>query len=494
MKHLLTSQSIFHNRETLWLLAIFFGLRILSFFLMNHPIIQGILVFAIIMVLGIVYFKESHYGWYIILGELFLGGSGHFLEFFGLSIRTLLIFTFLFLWITHHAISNEFRFRLHIKHKIFYVFFPLAFFITLAVILGIYHGHGLHSVIQDAIPFSYFVLLLPFYHYFYKEKTQEHLVRLLFVFLLGSAIFALFTYILFSTGLSEVNASQYYTWFRDVAMGKITDMGNGFFRIVTPEHLLVVPSVLLISSLLMRKEKHNVLWYIFLSLALLVLVLDLSRTYMIALAVGMLVLKYKHTALRWLRVTVFSAGIFLGFFFLLNMVSSGLQSTGLELLGVRFASIGNPSLEESTYTRLALLEPIGKLISAHPLLGNGLGAHVSFFAPISYQHITTTQFDWGYLELVAELGAVGFLALLAILLLTLFELILKIQSLSGYHDFYVGLLAGLIAFLVMTVTSPALFHVFGIFYLTLVLVVAMKPTETFQRTLVVLYRVFNKVK
>ncbi len=493
MKHLLSKQSIFHDTETLWLLAGFFGLRILSYFLMGHTIIQAILVFLLIMLFGIVYFKETHYGWYIVLGELFLGGSGHFLEFFGLSIRTILIVTFLFLWIGHHITSRHYSFRLHIKHKIFYAFFPLAFFITIAVGVGLWNQHGLVQVIQDAIPFSYFILLLPFYHYFYKENTQEHLVRLLFVFLLGSAIFALFTYILFTTGAAEVNGSLYYTWFRDVAMGKITDMGNGFFRIVTPEHLLLVPGVLMISSLIMRNEKHNRMWYIFLTLALLVLVLDFSRTYMLALAVGFLILKYKHKAKNWFKVFTMSTVIFLGLFFSLNILSSGFTSTGLELLGVRIASIGNPAIETSAYTRMALLQPIGDLISKNPLLGNGLGASVSFITPNTYEYLTTTEFDWGYLELLAELGMLGFLSFLAILILALYELIIKVESLSDYHDFYVGLLAGLGSLLVMTVTSPALFHVFGIFYLTIVLVLAMKHIDIFERTLTVLYRVFNRL-
>jgi hypothetical protein len=347
------------------LLLGFFALRIASYFLQGQTLIQAILVFALVMIFGAVYFKESHYGWYIILGELFLGGSGHFLEFYGLSVRTILIFTFLFLWGLHHVTSKEFRFRLHIKNKIFYAFFPLAGFITLSVILGIYHGHGVHAVIQDAIPFSYFVLLLPFYHYFYKEHTQEYLVRLLLVFLIGSALFALFTYIIYAGHIGLIH-DAYYSWFRDVAMGKITDMGNGFFRIVVPEHLLVVPSVLMISSLLMRREKHNILWYVFLSLSILILVLDLSRTYMIALAIGMVVLKYKHHTLKWLQVTLLSAGIFIGLFVSINALSSGFQSSGLELLSTRFASIGNPTIETSTYTRLALLEPIGNLISLHP--------------------------------------------------------------------------------------------------------------------------------
>jgi O-antigen ligase len=494
MKQLLTTKSIFKNKQTAWLLVGFFALRILSYLLMNQPIIQAILVFGLIMAFGIIYFKETHYGWYIILGEMFLGGSGHFLEFFGLSIRTLLILTFMFLWILHHAFSKKYKWRLHIKHAIFYTFFPFIIFLILAAGIGIYNGNGFVQVVQDAIPFSYFILLLPFYHYFYKEHTQEYLVRLLFVFLLGSAIFALFTYILFTTGTAEVNISPYYTWFRDVAMGKITDMGNGFFRIVTPEHLLLVPGVLMISSLLMRNEKHNRYWYGFLALGMLILVFDFSRTYMLALAVGLLILKYKHKIKNWFRVSAMAMAIFLGLFFSINILSSGFTSTGLELLGVRIASLGNPAIETSAYTRMALLEPIGQLISKKPLIGNGLGASISFIVPDTYEYLTTTEFDWGYLELLAELGMLGFLSFLAILILTLYELMIKIESLSDYRDFYVGLLAGLVSLLVMTVTSPALFHVFGVFYLTIVLVLAMKPISIFERTLTLLYRVFNRLE
>ena len=494
MRHLLKKQSIFHDTETIWLLVGFFALRLLSFLLMDQPVIQAILVFGLLMIFGIVYFTETHYGWYILLGELFLGGSGHFLTFFGLSIRTLLIITFMFLWLVHHATSRHYKFRLHIKHKIFYTFFPFAFFITLAVGTGLFNGHALPNVIQDALPFSYFVLLLPFYHYFYKENIQEHLVRLLFVFMLGCAIFALFTYVLFVTSTAGVESSLYYTWFTDVAKGEITAMGNGFFRIVTPEHLLLVPGALMMASLLMRDEKHHKYWYGFLALALLTLVLDFSRTYFIALAVGFLILKYKHNVKNWLSVTAMSVGIFVGMFLLLNIFSSGFRSAGFELLGLRIASIGNPAIEVSAYTRMALLEPIGTLISEKPLFGSGLGASVSFIVPHTYEYLTTTEFHWGYLELLAELGTIGFISFLAIIILALYELMIKIESLSDYHDFYVGLLAGLGAFLVMTVTSPALFHVFGIFYLTIVLVMAMKHINVFERTLTILYRIFNKTE
>ncbi|EKD66917.1 MAG: hypothetical protein ACD_48C00677G0003 [uncultured bacterium] len=493
MNSVLTSQSIFLNKQTVWLLLLFFVLRIGSFFLFGHTIIQGILVFGIIMLFAVLYFLETHYGWYLLLGEFFLGGSGNFLEFFGLSIRTTLLVTFLFLWIVQHIVQKKRRFRLRIDHKIGYALLAFGAFILFAAGRGVYLGNGFTTVMRDVIPFTYFALLLPFYHYFYKPETQEYFVRLLFVFLLGSALFSLITFFIYSSGLGIIH-DTFYTWFRDVAMGKITDVGHGFFRIVTPEHLLVVPSILMISSLIMRDEKHHRNWYVFLTLGLLILVFELSRTYLLALFAGLVVLKYTHNVINWVKVSSMNLAIFLVLFISTSLLASGFSTTGIGLLGLRFAGIAQPILETSAYTRTALLQPIGQLILQHPILGNGLGSMITFLNPETYQFITTGQFDWGYFELVAEFGVLGVLSLLVLLMLVAYELIQKIARLSDYQDFYVGLLAGFIAILVMTVTSPVLFHVLGVFYFVLVLAFIIKPISVFDETLTLLYRIFNRKK
>jgi O-antigen ligase len=175
-------------------------------------------------------------------------------------------------------------------------------------------------------------------------------------------------------------------------------------------------------------------------------------------------------------------------------LASGGKSTGLELVGVRFGSILAPTAEISTYTRTALLDPIFMLIQQHPIVGSGLGATLTFYDPVRLQNIETGQFDWGYLELLAELGIFGLLSLLAIVGMILYELIIKIESLSDYHDFYVGVLSGVIALLVMTATSPVLFHVLGVFYLAITLTLAIKPISVFDRILTYIYRTFHQIK
>jgi len=489
----LTSSSIFHRAETVWLLGGFVFLRVISLALFEHPIIQAILAFAILLIFAALYFQNEDWAWMVLLGELFLGGAGHFLEIFGLSLRTLLVFTFAFLWTAHHIGVRGMTYGLRIKHNIFYAIIPLAVFITIGVALGIARGHGLQAVISDAVPFAYLGLLLPLYYHFHERNLQEFLTRLLLVLIIGSALFSLITFLIYSTGIGELQ-DFYYHWYRDVAMGKITDMGFGFFRIVVPEHLIMVPATLLIASLLMRDEMHHKLWRVFLGLSLFVLALNLSRTYMLALLVGFLVLKFRHSLKRWLTVSATAAIIFISLFVGTSLVASVGQTTGLELLGLRATSIVRPTQERSAVTRTHLLTPIFAHIRSNPILGTGLGESISFTDPYDYKPVTTRQFDWGYLELVAELGILGALSYLLLLFLATTELTAKIRQLNDYHDFYVGILAGLVSLMVMTVTSPALFHVLGILLLVFVLTITMKPITIYDSVILHLYRVFHKLK
>ncbi|MBT3948856.1 hypothetical protein HOF40_02095, partial [Candidatus Parcubacteria bacterium] len=72
MQNRLTASSIFLNWQTPALLGIFLGIRILSFYLAPHAILQAIIVFTMIFILGLTFFKNPDYAWMIIMGELLL--------------------------------------------------------------------------------------------------------------------------------------------------------------------------------------------------------------------------------------------------------------------------------------------------------------------------------------------------------------------------------------------------------------------------------------
>ena len=489
----LTQKSIFFSWQTGLLLGLFFVIRATSFFLQTHLIIQGVLVFLLLMLLGILYFKKPAYAWYLVLGELFLGAGGHFLELYGLSIRTIFICFFLFLWLMQNLGQSTLKEKMFSKNPLIYFLIIFFVFILFAVLNGVTNGHNFRLIFQDLIPFSLLFLIFPSNHLFADEKTKKYFIRLLFVFIIGNAIFSLITFALFSSGLNTIH-DAFYAWYRDVNIGKITDLFNGFFRIVEPEHLLLVPIILLLTSLLMRDEKHHKMWRVIRLLALIILCLNFSRSYFLALGAGLLILKYKHSFKKWLQECL-AVVILIGLIFIsVNFIASGGKTLGLELIGLRAESLVNPEIELSSNTRMMILPAINTLISTHPIIGTGLGATVTFFNENIYNNVITASFDWGYLEMWAELGIFGALALISLYLFAAGILIMKIKTIPDWHDFDVGLLAGITAFLAMNVTMPALYHVYGILFLVLILTLALKNTAIYEQTTKTLYQIFNRLK
>jgi len=489
----ITKESIFHHWQTPTMLLVFFSIRASSFFLTGHLITQSVLAFLIILLLGILYFKNPDWAFYLVIGEIFLGGGGHYLEFLGLSIRTLLIGTFLILWTLHTVSQGIIREHVHLEKHLSIFLIVFYFLLVISVINGLYHGHPMGVIIQDLMPFLYLPLIFPAFHLLSRESAQEYFTRLIIAFIIGSAIFSVFTFVLFSTGIAELQ-EPFYKWFRDVSLGKITNMGNNFFRIVLPEHLLMTPIVLIISSLLMRDEKHHKMWRILLFLSTMILVLNFSRVYLLALVAGLVILKYKHRWKRWLIVSATTLGLFFLIFASFSILASGGKSLGEELFGTRVASLATPDIEASSANRMMMLPSIFEIIKSAPILGVGLGASVTFLNTKTYELVTSRQFDWGYLEMMAELGTLRTLALLALIFFGAWKLMEKIKHAPDWHDFYVGLLGGIMAMLVTNLTSPALFHVFGIIFFVLILAIAIKPMDIFEKLITLLYRIFNRVK
>ncbi len=244
----------------------------------------------------------------------------------------------------------------------------------------------------------------------------------------------------------------------------------------------------------MKDEKHHKMWRILLILSIIILVLNLSRGYFLALGIGLLVLKYKHTWKQWVKESLYTILLIIVIFSSLHFIASAGQSFGLELFGVRLKSFAQPQIEISTNTRMMILPAVFNIIKQNPILGVGLGATVTFVNYSTYESLTTPHFDWGYLEMWVELGLIGSLMLIFLYGFVAYALIKKIKAIPGWRDFDVGLLAAIISLLVMNITIAALFHVFGILFLIFALTIATKYTAIFDRTTTLLYQIFNRIK
>ena len=291
-------------------------------------------------------------------------------------------------------------------------------------------------------------------------------MRLIFVWLLGSAIWSLFNFVLFTSHAAIIH-QPYYNWLRDFAMAKITLSSHYFFRIVFPEQLLLVPIILLINTAWL-KYKQN--FYIYLLIfSGLIMALNISRAYFLGLIIGLLFLKYKNNWFNWLKIFCLNFLIILALFTAINLISSFGTDTGWGILGLKFSGLTAPQMEISSQNRMELLEPIITMIKDAPILGQGLGQS------IITEKINTRHFDWGYFEMWIKWGLFGLLWSLIILGF----LLKKIWSKTKSQALNLGLLAGVISLLIINVTTPALFHIFGILYLTIIvsLDASSKPTK-----------------
>ena len=189
-----------------------------------------------------------------------------------------------------------------------------------------------------------------------------------------------------------------------------------------------------------------------------ILILNFSRAYFLALAIGLLVLKLRHTWKKWMIISAAIITTLLITHITIFFISSRGQSLGLEQFGIRLTSIAAPQIEESSATRMLILPVALQMIKTHPLLGSGLGASVTFLNTFTNQTVTTKQFDWGYLEMGVEMGLVGLFVYLLMIVILEYRLYNNNQQI----DWEIGFLSAIISLLVINITSPALFHVFGV--------------------------------
>lgn len=444
------------------LLVTFVTIRLLSLTTYQQPFLNGILAALLIGGFACICIKNPKYGWFILLGELLLDGAGHFFELRSLLLRTWFLGIFGLMWLIKKIRNPNFKLP---DRPIFRPMIALGLVILGATINGYFSHHSTTIIVQDALLFAFLGLVFPAIEW--KEDLAKPLTTITKVWILGSTLFSITTFAWYASGFGILR-DTYYHWFRNIAAGKITDLGQNFFRVVLPEHELIIPVILGLAAFLIWREQTNTkrqyLWGLML-LSLSILTLNFSRIYFVALALGFLLLFSKKLFKEWFAISAICVTSLIIVFFGFHLVASRGQSIGLELLGLRAAGT-NLHADTSGAIRLAILPDALRQIQAKPWFGSGLGAVVTYPDPTTHELVTRSQFDWGYLEMLAELGIIGTLIFLFFYSTVLYQLT-KIKTPLGR-----GLLAGGISLLVVNITMPVLFHGFGVLYIVLLMTVA----------------------
>ncbi len=443
----------FRHHFTL-LISTYIVLRAASFALQGYAWAEETIAALIIGVFIYVCLKNISLAWKLLVLELLIDGAGHFFELRSLLLRTWFLGIFALVWVWHKVRTRS-PIILPAKN-ILIALGVFGVFLTWSMVNGFMRGNAPMFIVQDAILYLFILLLFPALEF--ENKFQPIYTAAIKVFIFGSTFFSLLTLALYSSGVFVLTDS-YYHWFRNVASGKITDLGFNFFRIVLPEQILFVPIILILFSLLIKKVSDKKLW-VLMACSLIVLTLNFTRIYILALAVGALILLYRVPLKQWFKTAGITLTVSLLIFFSIHFVSSRGESTGLDLIGVRISGIRAPQSDVSGAIRMAMLPDILKTIAARPLQGSGLGTTVTYIDPVTKSTETRTQFDWGYLEMIAELGIVGATAYIILLMTIIYNFARSHKDSNFGH----GLIAGAIALFIVNITTPALFQGFGVLY------------------------------
>ncbi len=449
-------------KKYFWIfLASYFFLRIFSYFfgpvtpLQTGSFLNTATAVGFLLATTYLIWKQNIWGWGLVALEIILGGAGGFLSIGPLSLRTSLLIVSLIIFLIQKNISRQLIITIKQDNLLSLSITALLFWGFFSAAHGLWLRHPWPLVFSDIIPYGFLLYYFPLREIISNERFKQITANGVIAGIIGNSLFILLTIVGFS-GRWLALQGEYYHWFRDVALGKITLIGLDFYRIVLNEHLLLIPLLLFFIFKLITIQKNKKSDYFFLSLLLFILGLNLTRIYLLALAVGILCLFSRKNWRAWLKTLIITSFLFITIFSTTHLIASRGQSFGWEIFGLRLQSIARPQIEDSSLSRMILLPKIILEIKQKPIIGHGLASAIAIYSPVYKKEITTNQFDWGYLEILTEMGIIG-LVIWGLWISSAFWRLSQWSNPLKYSFFSI-----LMAFLVVNLTSPAIFHVLGI--------------------------------
>ena len=465
-----------------------------------------VIISILVMILSIV---KLEYGLAILFSELFIGSKGYLFSLSfddtTISIRIAIWVIVMTVWLVKVILSffGKYQYSLKplVKNSFFKYFFVLFLFISWGVVNGFMEKNSLTNIFFDFNGWLYFALVFPVFTVILnRTHGEENLSTMIMQVFSASAIWlsleTIFLLYVFSHNVVAISEGL-YRWIRITGAGEITRMDAGFYRIFFQSHIYILIAFFVFSLMMIKKyqEKKKKEFYIFYILTILfcsVILIGLSRSNWIGLAVGVLLCAFILIYLYdWKKTFVAS----------MIVLSTVIYSVGLIVTIVKFpypAINGNFDItsvftdraqqvsgEAGASSRWSLLPELWQEISERPMLGKGFGATVTYktsdprvLEQKADGKYTTYAFEWGWLDIWLKISVYGVIAYLFLLM----AIILK--STQEAHNIYsskkiieIGLLIGLISIAAVSFFSPYLNHPLGIGYLILVCAVALNNSH-----------------
>lgn len=482
---------------TFWSIIAF---ELLSFSGFLFPAVNTVMFYILALATFAFSLRKLEYGVAIIFAEIVVGSKGYLFSTdiggFRVSIRLALFLAVIATW--GIALLRE----RHIEiFRLSYWKWFVAFVgvLALGAINGMLHGNSPSFLFQDVNGYLFFGLLPVLLQ---AIRNKESLIRLLRVIsggLLAGAAKVVVLLFLFSHNF-VVLMPVVYRWIRITGVGEITRMDGNFYRIFFQSQIYDLLFVFFLLVLLLsqserprvrtffaslRMREHRELIILFLATIMIVL-LSWSRSFWLAGAltgIGWYLWlgisrRYRIRDFVHLSAILFSALIvnvvFLGI--LLNIPLDGRGWGGTSFFDLAKSRATEIDQEPAASSRFLLLPRLLERVKEAPFLGSGFGTTVTYTTqdPLFLEShpdgkYTAFAFEWGYLDMVTEVGLVG-LMIFGIFLFHVFrDGVRSLQSNARDEDrkIVIGLLFGLTALLIVHLTTPYLNHPLGISFIVL---------------------------
>lgn len=327
----------------------------------------------------------------------------------------------------------------------------------------------------DANAYAYLLLIGPVLSVRWTSLEHRQILQILIASAMWVGIFGLVVLFLF-THAPEPWLRDVYRAIRDTRVAEVTLLSGGLYRVFLPSQWTVAIVGLLFGSWVWMRPRLDQKDR-FLDLGIFVLlgsgiVLSLSRSFWVGLIAGVACLALWIGRRVSFRVNVQRIGFALiagalAVIFLLLVAffpypSARTQSGDLASLQDRF------DLQDAAISsRWNLWTPLWQAVGDRPLFGHGFGAEVSFVTDDPFfrelfpsGEVTTSAFEWGWLDAWVKMGVLGPIAFLYAIGYAIVRLTKQKEAPDAW--LLIGLAGVLVTLAVTHAFSPYLNHPLGL--------------------------------
>jgi hypothetical protein len=397
----------------------------------------------------------------IIILELVLGGSGRLITFGSfLSLRYILFFIAFVYFILKCRINN-----FKIKKNLFYIDIIVFFFaFTFAIANGILSGYEIGDIIKSSKGYLYLLIYFPISLLIDNKEKSKQIFKL---FLNSSVVLAIVALTIFVFFYFDHTKYHLFTpILNKLDYGYIALRGGLPAVFLKTSPMIAIAFVLLLVHYINLKTERNFKNIIKLSILLFGIVSTMSMGLWVATFVGVMLTivlskgKYKVVGLATVILLMSFAYYFLSEYINVS-ITNRLNSNDSSFI-IKFDQFFR--LIENWSNRL--------------IFGNGFGIEITFLTDLGSR--TMINFELFWLQLLVNMGLVGFIIYIKMFIKSIFYSIKTINAISFEESLHIkSLIVGLVVLAIISSVNPFLNNPIGIGYL----VIVMNTISTYSKDL-----------